>query len=147
MARSKQIIDKYFSQNAGKKTQGLFAEWFSTPIDEEIKDQLLQDQWEREYYLSPEDIEKSYKAVRRKIDISGRIKTQKSYRSLWIAVAAAAAVFAAVFISRHEREQSFPVAEDHYAELTECYVSNGEKQMITLADSTSVILNSGSLLI
>lgn len=149
MARSKQIIDKYFSQNAGKKAQGLFAEWFSTPIDEEIKDQVLQDQWEREYYLSPEDIEKSYKAVRRRIDVSEHADTRKSYRSLWIAVASAAAVavFAAVLASRHEREQSFPVDEDHYAEMTECYVSNGEKQMITLADSTSVILNSGSLLI
>ena len=64
MAHSKRIIERYFSQNVSKKDRSLFADWFSVPIDEDLKDQILQDQWEREYYLSPEDIEKSYKAVR-----------------------------------------------------------------------------------
>ena len=149
MAHSKRILDKYLSQNVSKETQGLFVEWLAAPVDEELKDQILQDHWEREYYLSPEDVEKSYKAVRRRIDGSERTKPIRPVKSLWIGVASAAAVavlvtFFAFFL---EQEESITVIEDRYVEMTECYVGNGEKQMITLDDSTSVILNSGSLLI
>ena len=149
MAHSKRILDKYLSQNVSKETQGLFAEWLAAPVDEELKDQILQDHWEREYYLSPEDVEKSYKAVRRRIDGSEQAKPIRPVKSLWIGVASAAAVavlvtFFAFFL---EQEESITVIEDRYVEMTECYVGNGEKQMITLDDSTSVILNSGSLLI
>ena len=149
MAHSKRILDKYLSQNVSKETQGLFVEWLAAPVDEELKDQILQDHWEREYYLSPEDIEKSYKAVRRRIDGPRQAKSVKSVRSLWIGVAAAAAVavFVTFFAFLPEREESLAVIEDRYVEMTECYVGKGEKQMITLDDSTSVILNSGSLLI
>lgn len=149
MAHSKRILDKYLSQNVSRNTQDLFAEWLAAPVDEELKDQILQDHWEREYYLSPEDIEKSYKAVRRRIDGAEKAKYVRSARSLWLGVASAAAVAVLVtfFAFLPEREESITLIEDRYAEMTECYVGNGEKQMITLDDSTSVILNSGSLLI
>lgn len=149
MAHSKRILDKYLSQNVSKETQGLFAEWLAAPVDEELKDQILQDHWEREYYLSPEDVEKSYKAVRRRIDGSEQAKPIRPVKSLWIGVASAAAVAVLVtfFAFFPEQEESITVIEDRYVEMTECYVGNGEKQMITLDDSTSVILNSGSLLI
>lgn len=149
MAHSKRILDKYLSQNVSKETQGLFVEWLAAPVDEELKDQILQDHWEREYYLSPEDVEKSYKAVRRRIDGSEQAKPIRPVKSLWIGVASAAAVAVLVtfFAFFPEQEESITVIEDRYVEMTECYVGNGEKQMITLDDSTSVILNSGSLLI
>lgn len=149
MAHSKRILDKYLSQNVSKETQGLFVEWLAAPVDEELKDQILQDHWEREYYLSPEDVEKSYKAVCRRIDGSEQAKPIRPVKSLWIGVASAAAVAVLVtfFAFFPEQEESITVIEDRYVEMTECYVGNGEKQMITLDDSTSVILNSGSLLI
>ena len=149
MAHSKRILDKYLSQNVSKETQGLFVEWLAAPVDEELKDQILQDHWEREYYLSPEDVEKSYKAVRRRIDGSEQAKPIRPVKSLWIGVASAAAVAVLVtfFAFFPEQEESITIIEDRYVEMTECYVGNGEKQMITLDDSTSVILNSGSLLI
>lgn len=149
MEHSKKILDNYLSQNVSHETQGLFAEWLAAPTDEELKDQILQDHWEREYYLSPEDIEKSYKVVRARIEGSGHTKSLKSLRPLWIGVASAAAVsvFWAIFSFLPERKETISVIEDSFVEMTECYVGNGEKQMITLADSTSVILNSGSLLI
>ena len=149
MAHSKRILDKYLSQNVSKETQGLFAEWLAAPVDEELKDQILQDHWEREYYLSPEDIEKSYKAVRNRIEGPRQTKSVKSVRSLWIGVASAAAVavFVALFAFLPARVEPLEVIEGRFVEMTECYVGNGEKQMITLSDSTSVILNSGSLLI
>ena len=148
MAHSKQIIDQYFSQNVSKKARSLFADWVSAPVDEELKDQILQDQWEREYYLSPEDVEKSYKDVCRRINVSKPRSLRKFKPLLW-AAASVAAVAAVVAISVVMREEIEMVSDSHevYAEMTECYVGNGEKQMITLGDSTTVILNSGSLLI
>ena len=149
MAHSKRILDKYLSQNVSKETQGLFVEWLAAPVDEELKDHILQDHWEREYYLSPEDVEKSYKAVRKRIDGSEQAKPIRPVKSLWIGVASAAAVAVLVtfFAFFPEQEESITIIEDRFVEMTECYVGNGEKQMITLSDSTSVILNSGSLLI
>ena len=146
MAHSKEILDKYLSQNVSKKTGDLFAEWLAVPVDEELKDKILQDHWEREYYMSPDDIEKSYRAVLRRI---GQSK-QRKYKTLcWIGASAAAVVvfFLSVLgiVSLFQKPSSD--IEESYAEMTECFVGNGEKQLITLSDSTSVILNSGSLLI
>lgn len=146
MAHSKEILDKYLSQNVGRKTRGLFAEWISAPVDEELKDQILQDHWEREYYLSPEDIEKSYKAVQKRI---GHSKPRKHKTLHW--VGAAAVMLVVLFLSVLGIASLFQTpssdVDEYYVEMTECYVGNGEKQLITLSDSTSVILNSGSLLI
>ena len=149
MAHSKQIIDKYFSQNVSEKAKTLFADWVSAPVDEELKDQILQDQWEREYYLSPEDVEKSYQEVCRRINISRPERVRKIKSLWWVAAASAAVVATFVAISAVIAEEIEVASDFHevYAEMTECYVGNGEKQMITLGDSTTVILNSGSLLI
>ena len=67
MARVKEIIKKYFSSTSDKKTIELFAEWISSSVDSDLKDQVLQDQWEKEYYLSPEAVSQSYSQVMRKI--------------------------------------------------------------------------------
>ena len=148
MAHSKQIIDLYFSQNVSKKARSLFADWVSAPVDEELKDQILQDQWEREYYLSPEDVEKSYKEVCRRINVSKPRRLRKFKPLLWAAASVAAvAVVVAISVVMPEEIEVASDSHEVYAEMTECYVGNGEKQMITLGDSTTVILNSGSLLI
>lgn len=150
MAHSKRIIEKYFSQNVSKKVRSLFADWFSVPVDEDLKDQILQDQWEREYYLSPGEVEKSYEAVIKRISSTGKSKSRKFRPIFWVgATSAVVAIVVAVAILATPSKTDGPVhvSQERYAEMTECYVSNGEKQMITLDDSTSVILNSGSLLI
>ena len=49
MARVKEIIKKYFSSTSDKKTIELFADWISSSVDSDLKDQVLQDQWEKEY--------------------------------------------------------------------------------------------------
>ena len=151
MAHSKRIVEKYFSQNVSKKARSLFADWFSIPVDEELKDQILQDQWEKEYYLSPGEVEKSYEAVIKRINSTHKSKSRKFRPIFWAGatsvVVAAIAVAVVILAAPSKTERDVPVLQECYAEMTECYVGNGEKQMITLDDSTSVILNSGSLLI
>ena len=66
MVRIKQIIEKFFSQNVDNKTKRLFAEWLSAPVDKELKDSVLMEQWEKECYLSPGDMSKSYTAVEKR---------------------------------------------------------------------------------
>ena len=143
MAHSKRIIEKYFSQNVSKKARSLFADWFSMPVDEDLKDQILQDQWEREYYLSPGEVEKSYEAVIKRISSTGKSKSRKFRPIFWVGATSAVAaivVAVAIFATPSKTDGSVHVSQERYAEMTECYVSNGEKQMITLDDSTSVIL-------
>ena len=143
MARVKEIIEKYFFSATDKKTRELFADWLSSSVDSDLKDQVLQDQWEKEYYLSPEAVSQSYSQVMRKI----RRNTSHRNRRIWICSAAASVVMALLFSVAFsyvgKKEQVVLPA----AAMTQCYAANGEKQVVTLPDSSIVILNSGSLLI
>ena len=143
MARVKEIIKKYFSSTSDKKTIELFADWISSSVDSDLKDQVLQDQWEKEYYLSPEAVSQSYSQVMRKI----RRNTSNRSRKVWIYSAAASVVMALIFsvILSYIGQQEQVVIPA--AAMTQCYATNGEKQVVTLPDSSIVILNSGSLLI
>lgn len=143
MAHFKEIIEKYFSQSVDNETKGLFADWLSMPVDDELKDQILQEHWEKEYYLSPEDIDRSYRSVQKRI-FSGR--SRKVRRVLPWAVAASFALAFLLHLSLSRPAANEPV-KSQALEMIECYVGNGEKQVITLSDSTTVLLNSGSLLI
>ncbi len=144
MAHFKEIIEKYFSQSAGNETKGLFADWLSMPVDEELKDQILQEHWEKEYYLSPEDIDRSYRSVQKRIYSR---RSEKVKRILPWAVAAAFALALVLRLTISTDVQSESPTGIHMLEMTECYVGNGEKQVITLSDSSTVFLNSGTLLI
>ena len=144
MAHFKEIIEKYFSQSAGNETKGLFADWLSMPVDEELKDQILQEHWEKEYYLSPEDIDRSYRSVQKRIYSR---RSEKVRRILPWAVAAAFALALVLRLTISTDVQSESPTGIHMLEMTECYVGNGEKQVITLSDSSTVFLNSGTLLI
>ncbi len=143
MAHFKEIIEKYFSQNADKETISLFASWFSMPFDEELKDQILLEHWEKEYYLSPEDVDKSYRAVQKRLN-PGRHR--RLARILPWTIAASFVLAFIMSLALSDSELSI-IAESPAMEMTECYVKNGEKQVITLSDSTTVLLNSGTLLI
>lgn len=147
MTRIEEIIRKYFSQHADSKTQRLFAKWLDSPFDSELKDVVLQEQWEKEYYISPEAVNKSYKSVMKRISRPQSSTFLRRYLP-WIWAGAASVVSIAmlwsILTAGPSDESSVEVMNQG---MTECYVANGEKQMIMLADSTTVILNSGSLLI
>ena len=146
MARIKEIIEKYFSQNTSARTRSLFMEWLSSPVDEEMKDTILKEHWEREYYLSPEDVGRSYNSVMRKIRHSQSKSVRKYIPWVWASVASVAFVVLLWTVSVKQPAFQASTVSD-LPRMQECYVANGEKQVITMSDSTTVILNSGSLLI
>ena len=59
-------------------------------------------------------------------------------------MASAACIALAIFLKAPVVQ---PTLESSHIKMLECYVGNGEKQVITMSDSTTVILNSGSVLI
>lgn len=144
MVRIKQIIEKFFSQNVDNETKRLFAEWLSAPVDKELKDSVLMEQWEKECYLSPGDMSKSYTAVEKKIRRSDSKPVGRFIPWVWAGVASAACIALAIFLKAPVVQ---PTLESSHIKMLECYVGNGEKQVITMSDSTTVILNSGSVLI
>ena len=144
MVRIKQIIEKFFSQNVDNETKRLFAEWLSAPVDKELKDSVLMEQWEKECYLSPGDMSKSYAAVEKKIRRSDSKPVGRFIPWVWAGVASAACIALAIFLKAPVVQ---PTLESSHIKMLECYVGNGEKQVITMSDSTTVILNSGSVLI
>ena len=146
MAHVKEIIDRYFLQAVSGKAKSLFAEWLSLDTDSDLKDEVLKEYWEKEYYLAPEYVEKSYRAVQKKIKAKKQ-KTARRYAPWYVTGVAASLALAMLLYSL----LGTPVRDDVRlvadVEMTECYVGHGEKHVLTLPDSTTIILNSGSLLI
>lgn len=143
MAHFKEIIERYFKRDADRETSALFAEWLSSDIDSEQKDEVLQEQWEKDYYMSPEAVSESYRRVMKRIDRTS--SRRNGTLRQWIYPVAASVILAAAVLIRLIPEKT--AQEILEPEMLECYVHNGEKQVMTLPDSTVVILNSGSILI
>ena len=145
MTHTKEIIEKYFKGNADKKTSALFVEWFSAPMDANLKENLIWDEWETDAILSKEETMRSYAQV------MGKIRKRSLIRSFkfWSCAVAASLVFAALFYACFPKLEVDEVDKQtlETIKMTECYVANGEKKVVSLPDSTTVLLNSGSLLI
>ena len=145
MGKINDIIEEYFSAGHDKDTADLFADWLSDGNASEEKDAALFEQWNKDCYVSHDAVEESLKVV------SGRINQRKvSGRSAhpvwkWVAMFSSAAAIVALFMTTFYSKEV--VVENMPSPMTECYAENGEKQIVLLPDSTTVILNSGSMLI
>ena len=145
MTHTKEIIEKYLKTKADKNTQEIFADWFSEPVDAGLKEELLMDEWEKEECFSEEDVTRSYNKVMTSIRRHSFSRWMKYAACSAAASIAVAAVLYTCFPKGEMVPQQLQVQSS--PKMTECYVAHGEKQVVTLADSTTIILNSGSLLI
>lgn len=145
MTRAKEIIEKYFKNQTDRSTQRLFVDWFCAPVDSPLKEELIRNEWEAEADLSKEEIARSYKHV------TNKIRRRKSSRifKFWACSAAASVIMAAALYACFPKMDQVPeqIVVQNSTKMAECYVGNGEKQVVTLPDSTTIVLNSGSLLI
>ena len=145
MTHTKEIIEKYLESKADKNTQGVFADWLSAPTDADLKEELLREEWEKDAFLSEEAVDRSYKHVKTKI----RRKTVAKRFKYW-SVSAVASIGIAVLLYMCFPKSDNVVQQTEVqpvAHMRECYAANGEKKVVTLPDSTTIILNSGSLLV
>lgn len=145
MTHKKEIIEKYLKTKADKNTQEIFADWFSAPVGVELKDELLMNEWEKEEHLSEEEVARSYNRVMTRIRRRSFSRWMKYVACSAVASIAVAVVLYACFPKGEMAPERLQVQSS--PKMTECYVAHGEKQVVTLADSTTIILNSGSLLI
>lgn len=145
----KEIIERYFSSSHDKETSDIFAEWISEDTYSEEKDQALLDQWNSDCYVSKSAVEDSYEAVMARINARTGVVRRRNRSRIWFGVASAmiAASVAVAVVFPMFNSPTEVLVETAPSAMTECYADNGEKQVITLPDSTVVILNSGSLLI
>ena len=143
MTHTKEIIEKYLNSKADKSTQNAFADWLSAPVDAELKEELLRNEWEKEECLTEENVSRSYNKVMTRIR---RRSLSRWMKYAACSVAASVAIAAVLYFSLPKNDvESLQMASS--VNMTECYVSHGETKVVTLSDSTTVILNSGSLLI
>ncbi len=145
MTHTQEIIEKYLKSKADKNTQNVFADWLSAPVDTEFKEELIKNEWEKEECLSEEDVTRSYSKVMTRIRRRSFSRWMK-YAAFSAAASVAVAVVLYACFPRGGMTSERLLAQSS-PKMTECYVAHGEKQVVTLADSTTIILNSGSLLI
>lgn len=143
MTHTKEIIEKYLNSKADKSTQQTFVDWLSMSVDEELKEELLRNEWEKDECLTEENVSRSYNKVMAKI--------RRRSLSRWIkyaacSVAASVVMVTILLFSMSKDDAGSDMLADS-VNMTECYVAYGEKKVVTLSDSTTVTLNSGSLLI
>mgnify|MGYP003294773009 CR=1 FL=1 len=143
MTHTKEIIEKYLKSKADKSTQQTFVDWLSMSVDEELKEELLRNEWEKDECLTEENVSRSYNKVMAKI--------RRRSLSRWIkyaacSVAASVVMVTILLFSMSKDDAGSDMLADS-VNMTECYVAYGEKKVVTLSDSTVITLNSGSLLI
>ncbi len=143
MAHTKEIIEKYLNSKADKSTQDTFVDWLTAPVDEELKEELLRNEWEKEESLTEGEVVRSYNKVMTKIR-----KRSFSRWMRYVACSVAASIAVAVVLHFSMPQKGVePLNVAGSTNMTECYVAHGEKKVVTLSDSTVITLNSGSLLI
>lgn len=145
MGKIDEIINEYFASGHDKDTVDLFAEWVSDENDSEQKEAALMEQWNKDCYVPQDAVEASFKAVSGRID--PRKTSARNASSVWKWAAMCSSVAAAVVLYVLAFYPKEVVVEKMPSPMTECYAENGEKQIIVLPDSSTVILNSGSMLI
>ncbi len=143
MTHTKEIIEKYLNSKADKSTQQTFVDWLSMSVDEELKEELLRNEWEKDECLTEENVSRSYNKVIAKI--------RRRSLSRWIKYAAcslaASVVMVTILLFSLSKDDAGSDRLADSVNMTECYVAYGEKKVVTLSDSTVITLNSGSLLI
>lgn len=143
MTHTREIIEKYLNSKADKSTQQTFVDWLSMSVDEELKEELLRNEWEKEECLTEENVSRSYNKVMTKI--------RRRSLSRWMKYAAcslaASVVMVTILLFSLSKDDAGSDMLADSVNMTECYVAYGEKKVVTLSDSTTVTLNSGSLLI
>ena len=146
MTHAKEIIEKYLNSGGGSRnSQKVFVEWLSAPIDADLKDELLKEEWEKGGSLSEDAVSRSFNQVKTKIHRRTTVGRLKYWSFSAVASIAVAVLLYTCLPKSYDAVQHTVVQP--VAQMKECYAANGEKKVVTLPDSTTIILNSGSLLV
>lgn len=139
------IIRKFFDNELPEPIQDAFRRWWLQPENRQEKESAIEEIWDETPSIATE------KTVQELEKIQVRIRQTEagnSRRTLRIVLSRAAAILLlpllGAFLTYLALQSDRSVAPP---EMAECFVPNGERKRIELADGTKVWLNSGSLLI
>lgn len=142
MSKTYKILHNLIHQTLPRSLQEEIRKWLVSPSKQEEKEKVLYDLWNEIPTEANIETYSSLKLTREKIK-----KNQRPYKQYSITrkLLRAAAILIIPLLSAvgsyvYIREASFE------PEMVQCFVPDGEKQVLTLPDGTKVSINSGSFL-
>lgn len=143
MSRIRQIIQEYFQNNYSSQIQNSFISWLKTDKDKDEKEEAIREIWDNLSIQPDSNTEKSYLKLYEKIGFK-----KPNRKVLYLKIAKVASIlllpllsilFTYLYMSNQHSSSNM--------ELVEYIVPNGENRTITLPDSSTVLLNGGSIII
>lgn len=139
------LIRKFFGNELPEPVQGAFRRWWLQPDNRQEKESAMEEIWDETPSVATgktvQELEKIHIRIR-------HTEAGNSRHTLRIVLLRIAAILLLPLLGASltylALQSDRTVAP---AEMAECFVPNGERQQIELADGTKVWLNSGSLLI
>ena len=141
MSSIKEIIRSFVSSSPDDKTKSIFWAWLSSDRDKEEKEQALSEVWKYSPSGSRKDTEKALVKVNRRIfgDADHVLRRRLRY-----AVAAAVIMPVAILCGA---AGLYVLTDKKDMTIAECSTDYGEIEEQLLSDGTSVLVNSGSVLL
>lgn len=147
MSKARHIIQQYFNNMYPDSVREDFAAWLSDERDSREKDAALRDVWDKLEGKADRSTIDSYNKLLRRIGLTAHEK--RTYHFSFRKISRIAALFLlpllSVAITYFYVKNDIQVSGD--MQLVECIVPNGETRKVVLPDSSTVLLNSGSILI
>lgn len=148
MSRKKQIINLFLNNTYSKSVQEKFHRWFTSPSSEEEKDEALMQLWADLTVESDEEsVEESYQKTLGKMKSTAKKKAKIPLFTYFSRAAIVVLLVATSLTAIHYYTQSNKLIEEQDVEFVECFVPSGQTQSVLLPDSTTVTMNSGTVLI
>ena len=141
MSSREEIIRSFVSSSPDDKTKSIFLAWLSSDRDKEEKEQALSEVWQSSPSVSRRETEKAL------VKVSRRIFGDADYvlrRRLRYSVAAAVILPVAVLCGA---VGFYMLTDKKDMTIAECSTDYGEIEEQLLSDGTSVLVNSGSVLL
>lgn len=145
MSKTREIINKYFSDSQSPKVVRNFTLWISDKRNQAEKELALQEVWEGLEVSADASTEKSLACVSAQINSSPKQAAKAFFSSRLLRIAAFFILPICTMGITYFITKTYLASED--VALIECIVPNGETRTIILPDSSRVTVNSGSILV
>ncbi|MDR0737918.1 MAG: hypothetical protein LBF39_02475, partial [Prevotellaceae bacterium] len=146
MSKTRRILQHYFNHTYSKIVRNNFLDWFINHRNVDERDVVLRELWDNLEVAPQQSIEQSFNQVNCRISMRGRQPRRVPFLQK-IGRIAAILLLPLVSASIVYFYTQYNNAATTGSELTECFVPNGKIRMVTLPDSSQVLLNAGTVLI
>ncbi len=143
MSKTKWIINRYAEGKYPRKTDRKFRRWLVSDNDSEAKDEGLEEVWEKSRDTEMQATYTEWLKLKKRINESGKKRRMIRIPDFYRVAAAVAVIIVTAVVSVEVTKNR---TADTPGQIS-LYTDAGEKQMLVLPDSSTVLLNSKSLVI